>query len=268
MDRLVSGDEEAAKGGQSATGDGAPMDPVRFGSAIRALRRQRGWRQIDLAAAAGVSHDTVSRAENGRLAGLLFGSVERIATALGATIVLDLRWRGGALDRLLDERHAALAGVMMRRLRRVGWEVQAEVSYSHYGERGSIDLLGWHAASASLVVIEVKTQLASVEETLRKHDEKVRLARQIAGDRFGWRARQLGRLLVLPAENTARRRVARHSDVLDVALPARGPVINQWLARPAGALSGILFVPVADEVRTKQGSATPRRVRVPRTKAD
>lgn len=244
------------------------MDAVRFGSAVRALRRQRGWRQVDLAETAGVSHDTVSRVENGRLEGLLFGTVERIARALGATTTVDLRWRGGAVDRLLDERHAALGGVVTRRLLRLGWDVQAEVSYSHYGERGSIDLLGWHAASASLLVIELKTQLASVEETLRKHDEKVRLARQIAGDRFGWRARQLGRLLVLPAENTARRRVARHSDVLDIALPARGPVIHQWLARPAGALSGILFVPLAGEVRTKEGGATPRRVRVPRRKAN
>jgi transcriptional regulator with XRE-family HTH domain len=239
------------------------MDAVRLGRAIRALRRRRGWRQIDLADAAGVSHDTVSRVENGRLAGLLFGTVDRIATALGATIMVDLRWRGGALDRLLDERHATLGGAMTRRLRRRGWEIQAEVSYSHYGERGSIDLLGWHAASGSLMVIELKTQLASIEETLRKHDEKVRLAPRIAWDRFGWRARQLGRLLVLPAENTARRRVARTSDVLDVALPARGAVINEWLARPVGSLSGLLFVPLADEVRTKQRRATPHRVRVP-----
>jgi Holliday junction resolvase-like predicted endonuclease len=67
-----------------------------------------------------------------------------------------------------------------------------------YGERGSIDLLAWHEATRTLLVVEVKTEVASIEATLRKHDEKVRLARRVAADRFGWQATVTSRLLVLP----------------------------------------------------------------------
>jgi hypothetical protein len=55
-----------------------------------------------------------------------------------------------------------------------------------FGERGSIDLLAWHESSRTLLVIELKTELTSVEETLRRHDSKVRLAPGIARERFGW----------------------------------------------------------------------------------
>ena len=57
-----------------------------------------------------------------------------------------------------------------------GWLTAAEVTYSGYGERGSIDLLAFHPATRTLLVVEVKTEIASVEETLRRHDAKVRLA--------------------------------------------------------------------------------------------
>ena len=74
-----------------------------------------------------------------------------------------------------------------------------------YGERGSIDLLAWHEASRTLLVIEFKTELTSIEETLRRHDSKVRLAPGIARERFGWDPAVDARLLVLPEDRTARR---------------------------------------------------------------
>jgi ribosome-binding protein aMBF1 (putative translation factor) len=42
-----------------------PMDDQRFGSAVRAVRQRRGWRQADLAEAARVSMATISRVERG-----------------------------------------------------------------------------------------------------------------------------------------------------------------------------------------------------------
>ncbi|HVH18470.1 MAG TPA: helix-hairpin-helix domain-containing protein, partial [Myxococcota bacterium] len=54
--------------------------------------------------------------------------------------------RGFALDgdRLLDERHAAMVEAVMRRLVALGWKVRAEVTFSSFGERGSIDVFGWN----------------------------------------------------------------------------------------------------------------------------
>ena len=159
----------------------------------------------------------VSRLERGRIAAMAVGSVREIAQALDAEVLLVVRWRGGELDRLMDEGHATLVGRAVEILQSLGWETRSEVSYSIYGERGSIDVLAWHAPTRTLLVVEVKSELISVEETLRVHDAKLRLAPRIAAERFGWQATATARLLVLPDLSTARRRVLRHRAVLDGA---------------------------------------------------
>ncbi len=237
------------------------MDNVRVGRAARELRRRQGWRQQDLAAAAGVSPDLVWRLELGRLDGMPLRKVKAVFAALGASVQLQVSWRGGALDRLLDERHSSLTGVMVERLRGDGWDVEVEVSYAVYAERGSIDLLGWHPRSRSLLVVEVKTELTSVEETLRRHDVKVRLARRVGVERFGWDAQAVGRLLVLPETTTARRHVDRHGATLGAALATRGAAVREWLRHPAGPLSGVLFLSFPQPVRLTQAATTPKRVR-------
>src|SRR5438874_1584361 len=120
------------------------MDDQQIGRIIRALRQRLGKRQSEVAAAANVSQNVISRAEIGRLESLSLRVLRRVAHALGAEVVVTLRWRGAELDRLLDQGHAALAGAVTELLTSLGWEVQAEVSYSIWGERGSIDLLAWH----------------------------------------------------------------------------------------------------------------------------
>ncbi len=50
----------------------------------------------------------------------------------------------------------------------------------------SIDILAWHAASRSLLVIELKTELVDVQETVGTLDRKRRLAAQVAAER-GWK---------------------------------------------------------------------------------
>jgi hypothetical protein len=82
-----------------------------------------------------------------------------------------------------------------------------------------------------MLVVEVKSELTSIEATLRKLDEKVRLAGVLARDP-GWRAERSARLIVLPATTTARRAVVRHGAVLDVAAPLRGRGLSS-LAQPA-----------------------------------
>ncbi|MDQ2966125.1 MAG: hypothetical protein M3R57_09790, partial [Chloroflexota bacterium] len=93
---------------------------------------------------AGVSQDVVSRAERGQLDGMPLRHLDSIARALDAEFAVTIRWRGGDLDRLLDEGHAALGGHLVTLLSRLGWDVRPEVTYSIWGERGSIDLLALH----------------------------------------------------------------------------------------------------------------------------
>jgi hypothetical protein len=138
------------------------------------------------------------------------------------------------------------------------------VTYSIYGERGSIDILAWHEASRTLLVVEVKTELVSIEETLRRHDAKVRLGRRVAEERFDWRPASVARLLVLPNAATARRRVQRHAAVLDRAYGARGDALRRWLVTPAGAVGGLLFVSLTRDASGGRRPVARKRVPGPR----
>jgi transcriptional regulator with XRE-family HTH domain len=237
------------------------MNDLRVGSRVRAVRLRLGWRQSDLAGRAGVSQPIVSRVERGSLDRLSLRTLRRVLAALEIDLELVPRWRAGDLDRLADEDHAHLVGLVTALLVALGWEVRAEVSYSVYGERGSIDLLAWHPGSRTLLVVEVKSSLTSVEETLRRHDVKVRLASSIARERFGWDARAVGRLIALPEDMTARRRVARHAAVFDPTYPLRGHAAKAWLRSPVGSSGLILFLSDMPGATTRAGRRPIRRVR-------
>jgi transcriptional regulator with XRE-family HTH domain len=239
------------------------MSDQRMGVVVRALRHRRGWRQVDLARTAGLSQTLVSAVERGHLDGLSFATLRMVLAGLDARLELNVRWRGGALDRLLDERHPSLVGRVVEQLRMAGWEARVEASYAHYGERGSVDVLGFHVASRSLLVVEVKSELISVEATLRKLDEKVRLAPKIVAGWPGWQAGRPARLVVLPSTTAARRAVVRHRAILDVAVPLRGPDVRAWPRSPSAPIAGLLFVADSRQATGKHRLSAPQRVRRP-----
>jgi transcriptional regulator with XRE-family HTH domain len=240
----------------------AAVNDQRVGRIVYALRHRLGWRQADLAAAAAATQDDVSRIERGRLARMSLAKLRRVVEALDAELMVTVRWRGGEVDRLLDEGHAAVVGWALAMLERLGWEVQAEVTFAVRYERGSIDILAWHAAARTLLVVEVKTALMSLEETLRRHDAKQRLAAEIARDRFGWqRPASVCRLLVLPDRTTTRRHVARHGAVLERAYQLRADDARRWLRDPKGAVSLLLLAPLTRGARGRRSGVSRRRVR-------
>jgi hypothetical protein len=117
-----------------------------------------------------------------------------------------------------------------------------------------------------LLVVEVKTSLNSIEETLRHHDAKVRLAAREGRERFGWEPVRVSRLLVLPDTSTARRRVDRVKDVLDHPYPLRGREATAWLRQPEAASTGMLmFLSPTPRGRHERGPLAVRRMRVPKT---
>jgi HTH-type transcriptional regulator/antitoxin HipB len=231
------------------------MDDIRVGRVLRALRRRRGWTQTELANRAGVSQQVISLVERGHGASLSGHTIRRIFAALDARWEPTVSWRGGALDRLLDEDHSHMVAATVARLRASGWSVDVEVTYSSYGERGSIDVLAARAATGAVLAVEVKSELASLETTLRKMDEKSRLVRRVlCQDRYGFEPLAVGSLLVLPATDTSRRRLRASAVVLDAALPARGHAVRRWLIEPHGSLHGVWLL--AD---TNRGGGTPTR---------
>lgn len=229
------------------------MDGVRFGRQLRALRRRKRWRQDDLADAAAVSRGVVARAEQGRAERVTVATLERIARPLGARLICRLDWNGEALDRLLDADHASIVEQVVRILTACGWLCATEVSFSVYGERGSIDILAFHPGERVLLVIEVKSTMPDVQATLVALDRKARLGMQIARER-GWDASTAGRLLVIGDNRTARRRVAAHEATFAAALPDRSRVVRRWLVNPRrdSPLAGLWFLSRGTQEVAKQ----------------
>lgn len=120
--------------------------------------------------------------------------VRRTRRSLGADRLL-ARWRSGSVP---DARHAQLVGMAVNLLRSLGWEVEVEVTYSSFGERGSIDILAWWPFARIALVVEIKSEPASVEATLRKLDEKVRLTIDSIADSV-WRTAAGRRSIARPS---------------------------------------------------------------------
>ncbi|MEA2623004.1 MAG: hypothetical protein QOH61_1914 [Chloroflexota bacterium] len=239
----------------------ASVNPKEAGRALRAIRRRQGKRLSDVAVAARLSRSTASRVERGEWDGITYRSITAVAAALDAALASVVSWHGAALDRLLDEGHARLVGLVVKQLRALGWVVAVEVSYSVYGERGSIDVPAWHPGSATLLVIEVKSELGSVEGLLRPLDAKVRLAAGIAREQFGWQAARVARIVVFPEDRTIRRQVERHRVVLEHALPAGNVEIRGWLRVPSGALRGRWFLTLSRHTPLARNPSAIRRVK-------
>lgn len=218
------------------------MDPLRLGRQIRALRRRRDWRQLDLAAKAGLSRGVVATIEQGRGDRVTVATLDRIAAALGARLFCRLEWQGENLDRLLDADHARLVEQIVRHLGQAGWACATEASFSVFGERGSIDVLAYHAGRGVILVVEAKSTVPDVGGMLMTLDRKTRLAPGIARDR-GWTAQAVARLLVITESGTARRRIAAHRATFEAAFPLRGRTVTRWLREPAGNVSGLWFLP-------------------------
>lgn len=140
--------------------------------------------------------------------------LERHASVFGLRVRISLVGRGGDLDRLGDAEHAAIVELLAGWLRREGLAVQAEVSFSEWGDRGRIDPLGWGAATGTLVLVEVKTELTDLQDLFGRLDVKQRLVARIAARR-GWAAQRQLTVLAIEATSLNRRIVRSHSALFE-----------------------------------------------------
>jgi transcriptional regulator with XRE-family HTH domain len=247
------------------------VDEVAFGRAFRAIRIRSRRTQHEVAMRAGVSRSVLARIEQGHGSRVTVATLERVASVLDARVFVKLLWRGDALDRLLDHRHALTVECVHRVLRAEGWEVATEVSFNEWGERGSIDVLARHAGTGLLLVAEVKTVIADVQELQVTLDRKVRIGRTIARRR-GWETLGTAVLLVVVESRSNRVRVARLGATFGGTFPDRNRAVRAWLAAPDGKrpMRGLLFLNIGTEAvvmqRVRARSAPPTHGPRPRTR--
>lgn len=207
------------------------MRDLELGRLVRAVRRQRGWRQLDCAAAAEVHRSTWSRLELGNLDRLSLATLRACLAVVAVRLELAPRWRGGEADRLMDEDHAAMTAALHRRLDRWRWLVKEEVSFNHYGDRGRVDLLAFHPATRTLLIVEVKTEIADAQKLLGSLDVKRRLAPVLAR-MAGWPQPATVAVLLLVAESSTNRRRVQRLAPLFSGFRRRGRSALGWLRRP------------------------------------
>ena len=213
---------------------------------MRSERRRLGLRQEDVAARAGVSRSTVSRIENGLLSGLTVGAARAVAEVVAIQLPFAPRsLRSASIERQIDWRHAALVEATLKRLNQLGWESIVEYSFNDYGDRGSVDILAWRPEVRALLIVEAKSDLRNVQETLHAPDIKARVVPRLVGADRGWRAEVVGVVMVVADLRVERQRIDRHRSTFDAALPARTVEVRRWLERPAGPLRGLAFVQIS-----------------------
>lgn len=123
-----------------------------------------------------------------------------------------------------------------------------------------IDILCWHARTRTLLVIELKTELADVQATVGTLDRKVRLAARIAAER-GWVAEAVACWLLIADGATNRRRVGAHRTMLRNAYPVDGRTMASWLRAPSGPVRAMSFLSDSHGVGVGRPLAQVRRVR-------
>ena len=237
------------------------MSWIRIGRSLRAIRLRLRLRQSDVASRAHVSRSSVSLLERGHASRLSVGTVEAILDAVGARLDPRVAWRGPELDRLVDAGHAALQAATARRLEASGWQLRVEVSFSRYGERGRIDLLAWKPSLATLLVIEIKTELADVQALLGAMDVRVRLAPLIARE-LGWpRPAAVVPAIVLVERRVTRRRLADIEPLLG-RYKVRGRAAISWVRAPTlPPPSGLLWLTELPDVAVVRISGQRVRLR-------
>jgi transcriptional regulator with XRE-family HTH domain len=214
------------------------MDDRRLGMAVRARRHKRGWRLIDLAAAAGVGAGVCGLLERGEVERLSVRTARAVVAAVGLPLNWDIGWQRQEIDRLLDADHSTLAVHLTRRLEPHGWIVRSEVSFNDYGDRGRIDLLAYHPTARILLVIEIKTAIVDGQELLGTLDVKTRVAPKLMRS-LGWQPLHVIPAIILTDGTTVRRHVTELEPLLR-RFDLRGRAAWTWLAQPMSGPGGIL----------------------------
>ena len=200
-----------------------------FGEACLTTRVRLDVSQLELARSVGVTRSYIGRIERGE-ANPPLKLVEAIATALGLEI--SFSFRGPVFptgSRVHDAVHARCSAYVDRRLRGEGWLTAREVEIVHGRSHGWIDLLAFDPRTATLLVIEIKTQLDDLGALERQIGWYERMAWAAAG-RLGWRPRTIQVVVLALASDEVEAVIRAHRDLIRLAFPVRARALRTLIA--------------------------------------
>jgi transcriptional regulator with XRE-family HTH domain len=240
------------------------MDDQRVGRIVRALRRRLGWRQSTWRRRAGSSQNLVSLIERGHMDRVSLRVLRNVLAQLDAWTVMEIRWRGAAVDRLLDEAtHLFRALSPIGSSRRGGWwKWRSRTPSLASADRST----SWRFIPRQRLIGHRDQDGSPVcRGNLRKLDEKTRLSTRDWIQAVRLAARQ-------------RRRLARDAGALD-AQKSSGEAPKPFRRRTASAqprhpelaagagrpVIGVWFFSSRDPRVAKAAKSAGQRVRRPKT---
>ena len=236
------------------------MNDLELGAVVRRVRRHKGLRQVDVARLAGADQAAVSRVERGRLEEVGLATIRQICQVLEISVRFTAHWRGGQLARLLDREHARLVELIVDALTEAGWETIVEYTFNVFGERGSVDVIGWHHETRTLLIVEVKSRILDQQDLFASTDRKRRLVPSLLSRERGWHAAATGVLLVVAESTFNRSVVRRHRAVFDTRFPSGAHEVRRWIASPSGPLGGILYLRDMSHAHPRRSQGGPDRI--------
>jgi hypothetical protein len=142
----------------------------------------------------------------------------------------------------VDAAHAAIVDLVVGVLGKAGWRVELEFGFNVFGERESVDILAWHAATRTLLIVEVKSRFTDLQAMLLSLARKIRLVPDVAREELGWDPLAVGRIVVVNGSTERRSILAKHAATFDAALSARSVAIRTWLRAPSGPIAGVWLI--------------------------
>ena len=202
----------------------------RLAAIVRQGRARLGLTMTQLAERAGISRQMVALVEGGS-ANPTLEVMSRLVDALGIRLELVERGPVAIVARVHDEGHARMSAYVERRLTRLGWLVAREVRIEDGRYLGWIDLLAYHPATRTLLVIEIKTRLADIGGLERTVDWYGRVAWS-AARKLGWRPERVVRWVRALASDEVDAVVSAHRAVFATAFPSRAVAMEEGLSQP------------------------------------
>jgi transcriptional regulator with XRE-family HTH domain len=170
-----------------------------FGDVVRATRVRLHWTQRRLSRRSGVPQSRISLIERRLASDLRVSEIEALCAALSIEYRVDFR-TPDIVARPADLVHARCSAGVSRRLEAMNWRTAREVEVGTGRIRGWIDILAFDERTGTVLVVEIKTEVAdfgSIERTIGWYERSAWTAART----LGWGPRRVtSALLVLHTE--------------------------------------------------------------------